>query len=167
MRKDAKRRQFMMYFPSEADRERWRKIAKKTNMSLTSWIYNMVEVQLTEDSEEARADADRVISSHAENRQLRRELQKSDARIADLETEVFKLRNQLFAQPNPTGLGHIDEKLLAVLRSGGTWPNQEILQELGVDAQDIGAIEIVTRQLQILQDLKLVKDSTRGWRWIG
>ena len=62
---------------------------------------------------------------------------KSEARISDLETELFKLRNQLFSYPMPTKLGDIDKKLMDALRSGGTWANREILQELGVDANDI------------------------------
>lgn len=163
----AKDRQFMMYFPSQADRERWRKLAKKAKMSFTDWIYSMVEARLVEESEDALAAADQKISLQAENRQLRRELQNSEARISDLETEIFKLRNQLFSSPMPTKLGDIDKKLMAALRSGGTWANREILQELGVDANDIEAIEIVTKQLQSLQDLKLVKESARGWRWIS
>jgi len=163
-RQDAKSRQFMMYFPSEADRERWRKTAKKAKMPFTAWIYSMVEARLAEDDE---AGKDRAVFSYAENRKLHRELEKSEARISELETEVFKLRNQLFAAPQPTGLGQIDEKLLNVLRSGGTWSNREILAEMGVEPHDIEAIEIITRQLQVLQDLRLVKESARGWRWIG
>lgn len=166
-RPDANDRQFMMYFPSQVDRERWRKIAKKAKMSFTDWIYSMVEARLVEESEDAQAATDQKISLQAEARQLRRELQKSEARISDLETEVFKLRNQLFASPMPTKLGDIDAKLMAALRSGGTWANREILQELGVDANDIEAIEIVTKQLQILQDHGLVRESARGWKWIG
>lgn len=156
----------MMYFPSEVDRERWRKIAKKAKMPFTDWIYSMVEAHLVEENEDSQAATDQKISMQTENRQLRRELQKSEVMISNLETEVFKLRNQLFSAPTPTGLGEIGKKLLSVLRSGGTRSNREILQDLDVDANDIEAIGIVTKQLQTLQDLELVKESAQGWRWM-
>jgi small-conductance mechanosensitive channel len=161
-RPDAKDRQFMMYFPSTADRERWRKNATKSKMPLTGWIYSMVEAKLTEESEESRTA--QAVSTLAENRHLRRELQKSEARINDLETELFKLKDQRFAADQ--GRASIDESLVAVLRKGGTWSNTEILGELGVDPHDIEAISLLTRQLQLLQDVKLVKESAWGWRWI-
>lgn len=164
-RADAKDRQFMMYFPSNADRERWRKIAKKSKMPLTAWIYAMVEARMAEEA--ATEEAAQKASLQSENRRLRHELQKAEAMISDQQTEIFKLRNQLFALPHYPTAGEFDAALIDLLRSGGTWPNRDILQELGVEPNDADAIDILTHQLRMLQDLRLVKESPRGWRWIG
>lgn len=153
----------MMYFPSEADRERWRKNARKSKMPFTDWIYSMVESKLADEDEGARTA--QTVATLAENRQLRRELQKSEARINDLEMEIFKLREQKFAEDQ--GRAPIDEKLVQVLQKGGTCSNAAILEELGVDPHDIEAIELLSRQLQLLQDIKLVRESAWGWRWFG
>ena len=85
----------------------------------------------------------------------------------DLKTENFKLRNKLFAMEKPEGIGQFDKELLDLLRQKRTWPNRALLDELGVDSSNIEAIQIITRQLQTLQDLSLVKESAQGWRWIG
>jgi len=56
---------------------------------------------------------------------------------------------------------------VTTLKSGGSWPPREILAELQVDQRDADAIQIVTRQLHVLQDLGLAQEGIRGWRWIG
>jgi len=156
-----------MYFPSQKDRERWRKLATKSKMPFHRWIYEMVETRLAEESEPAQEISSQRASLQDENRHLRKDLQKSEARLSDLETEIFKIRHQLFMMKTPKGKGKFDAMLLAALRSGGTWQGRVLLEELGVDSNDIDAIEIVTSQLQYLQDLGLVKESAQGWKWIG
>ncbi len=142
-------------------------LAQKSRMSFSHWIYETVESHLAREGKDFQEVSTQRVSLQAENRQLRRDLQAREARISDLETEVFKLRNQLFASEKPVGLGEMDGRLLDALRSGGLWSNREILAELGVDANDADAIQIVTVQLRFLQDHGLVKESARGWRWIG
>ncbi|MCX8207519.1 MAG: hypothetical protein N3G75_06770 [Methanothrix sp.] len=157
-------RQFILYFPSSRDRERWRRLARKARMPLSRWIYHTVEEHLAEDTRERTQKSDLF----AENRRLQRELEKSNARIRELETEVFKLRNRVFVTPDgPRGIGSFDPALLDLLRSGETWTSRALLDALGVDQSDADAIEIVTRQLYLLLDLGLVQETSRGWRRIG
>jgi hypothetical protein len=165
-RPEALDRQFMMYFPSKADRERWRKIAKKSKMTFTSWIYEMVEGRLAEESEPVREISDQRTSLQSENHQLRNDLEKNEARLRELETQIFKLQQAVFLHDQP-GQENYSKKLIQVLRSGGTWPGRDLLAELNVNPDDGTAIQIVTNQLQSLQDFGLVKESARGWRWIG
>ncbi len=165
-RPDALDRQFMMYFPSKADRERWRKIAKKSKMTFTSWIYEMVEGRLAEESEPVREIADQNTSLQSENHRLRNDLEKNEARLRDLETQIFKLQQAVFLHDQP-GQENYSKKLIQVLRSGSIWPNRDLLAELNVNPDDATAIQIVTNQLQSLQDFGLVKESVRGWKWIG
>ena len=165
-RPEASDRQFMMYFPSEVDRERWRKIAKKSKMPFTSWIYEMVEGRLAEESEPAQEVSDQRTSLQSENRRLRNDLEKDEARLRVLETQIFKLQQAVFLHDQP-GRENYSKKLIQVLQSGGTWPGRDLLAELNVNPDDATAIQIVTHQLQALQDFGLVKESARGWRWIG
>ena len=163
--KDYTDRQLSLIFPSHADRERWRDIAIAQKMTLTKWIYEMVEGRLAEESEPAQEIASQRTSLKAENRKLKRDLEKEDARLRELETEIFKLQHANLL--NNIGLRDYSIKVIEVLRSGGLWPNRELLVELGVNPDDAYAIQIVTNQLQALQDFGLVKESARGWRWIG
>lgn len=157
-------RQFILYFPTSRDRERWRRLARKARMPLSRWIYETVEEHLAEDDIDRTAQKSNLL---VENRKLQRELEKSDARIKELETEIFKLKNQYFSQLGRPVVGSFDPSLLDLLRSGETWSSRALLDALGVDQSDVDAIEIITNQLYLLLDLGLVKETTRGWRWVG
>jgi hypothetical protein len=41
------------------------------------------------------------------------------------------------------------------------------MKQLGIDARNIDAVTILVKQLHALQDLKIVEEGTKGWRWIG
>ncbi|MCX8207992.1 MAG: hypothetical protein N3G75_09245 [Methanothrix sp.] len=158
-------RQFIMYFPSVKDRERWRRLARKARMPLSRWIFETVENHLAEDSQAGFAQKSNLI---AENRRLQRELEKSEARIRELETEIFKLKNLYFSRPVASlGVGSFDPALLDILKSGNTWSSRDILTALGIDQSDVDAIDIVTNQLYLLLDLGLVQETPSGWRWVG
>lgn len=162
---ERKARQFILYFPSARDRERWRRLARKARMPLSRWIYEMVERRLAEEKD-GHADSAFIHKSNliTENRRLQRDLEKSEARIKELETEIWKLKNQYFARFK--GTGSFDPALLNILKSGGTWSSRELLNALGIDPNDIDAIELVTNQLYLLLDLNLVRETSTGWRWI-
>jgi hypothetical protein len=80
---------------------------------------------------------------------------------------MFKLRHEGLLQPLPRGLIQLNEKIVNTLRGGGVWSSRELLKELDVSPNDIEAIQITTRQLQMLQDFGLVQEGAKGWRWIG
>ena len=105
-------------------------------------------------------------SLQEENRTLRRDLEKSEAKLRELETQIFKLQHGSFLSDSESQKIY-SEKVIRVLRSGGTWPGRELLAELGVNPDDAVAIQIITTQLQALQDFGLVTESARGWKWIG
>lgn len=155
-----------IYFPSPKFLERWQSCAKASRSTLSAWIFETVEASLDGATEPAQEINAQKASLQEENRALRRDLEKSDARLKELETEIFKLRNEVFQQ-QLKGAGVFDPKVASILRVGGVWSNRELLKELAVDPHDIEAIEIVTRQLQALQDLGIVTESAKGWRWVG
>lgn len=101
-----------------------------------------------------------------QNRNLRRDLENAKAELERQKTELFKLRYEALLQPVPRGVAQLNERIVDILRSGGTWSSQELLKELEVNPRDIEAIQIATRQLQMLQDFGLVRESVKGWRWV-
>ena len=125
----------------------------------------MVEGHLAEESEPAQEIVTQRTSLQAENRKLKRDLEKEEARLRELETENFKLKHVSLL--DETGRKDFSPKLIEVLRSGGTWPGRDLLNELEVNPDDFIVIQMITKQLQVLQDWGVVKESARGWRWIG
>ena len=160
-------RQKNVIFPSSQDLKRWEGLARKARMKFNRWVFSMVELQITMENQDLEEINTQKISLQSENLKLRRDKERIEAMAEDLKTENFKLRNKLFAMEQPVGIGEFDKDLLNLLRQKRTWSNRALLEELGVDSANIEAIQILTKQLQTLQDLQLVKESAQGWRWIG
>jgi predicted nuclease with TOPRIM domain len=162
-----KNRRFEIYFPSEEFLKKWKDQAEAARMPLSKWIFETVEA--TEEDESIPA-LDLIKDQEAlrdQNRNLKRELENAKAELERQKTELFKLKHEALLLPVPEGVVQLNEKIVDALRSGGTWSSRELLKELNVSPNDIEAIEITTRQLQMLQDFGLVREGVKGWRWIG
>lgn len=181
-RREVQDRQFSLYFPSVADKERWRKLAKP--YTLNHWIILMVQKAIenkpTESSsDEVNALRKRNLELEQENKLLVRKLGQSRAR------EVKGLKG-----PMP-----LDKQVVNLLKSGGFWPSTKIIRELKitVDGEDDGLylesssihgqriepllkhsisevdsserVRAVSNTLEQLSDLELVENTWQGWRW--
>jgi hypothetical protein len=155
-----------VYFPSEKFLVKWKAQAEAARMPLSSWIVATVEAAVDGTSEPVQEIANQKTSLQEENRRLRRDMEKSEAKLRELETQIFKLQHASFLN-DTEGQKIYSEKLIKILRSGGTWPGRELLAELSVNPDDSVAIQIVTTQLHALQDFGLVFENARGWKWIG
>lgn len=166
-RPEYKDRQFNLIFPTESDLDQWQEEAKKNGISLCKYIFEMAEKGRREDTS-PRLDLIRETDqSREELTKLRRDLKDKSAAIEKLETELYHLRHQSFLQPTPNGLEHYGEDLIKLLKEGRTWRGSELLKELGVDPMNTQALAIISRQLQNLQDLEMVQEGPKGWKWIG
>jgi hypothetical protein len=162
-----KGRRTEVYFPSQKFLEKWKGQSKSAKMTLSSWIFQTVETSLDTSTTSIQEITRAKSSLQDENRQLRRDLENTMKLMEVYKTEVFTLRNEVFLKTDLNGRGKFDDRLLRTLRSGGVWRARDILRELDVDAKDIDAIQIVTKQLQTLQDIGIVQESAVGWKWVG
>jgi len=160
-------RRWEIYFPSEEFLEKWKERAKAAQMPLSKWIFETVEAHMDEDTITAQELARDQETLRDQNRNLRRDLDNAKAELERQKTEAFKLTNEVLLQPVPQGVVQLNERIVNILKSGGTWSSQDLLKELDVYPSDIKAIQIVTHQLQMLQDFDLVSESSRGWKWTG
>jgi len=157
-----------VYLPSKKLLEKWKALADKSQMTLSAWIFETVERTLDDESAEPLQDIAKERSSlQEENRKLRRDLENATKLIEAYKTEAFTLRNEIFLKRDMKGSGWFDDRLCRVLRERGVWRAQDLLKELDIDAKDVDAIQIVTKQLQTLQDIGVVRESATGWRWVG
>lgn len=160
-------RRWEIYFPSEEFLEKWKEKAKAAQMPLSKWIFETVEAHMDEDTVTAQELAKDQETLRDQNRNLRREVDNAKAELERQKTEVFKLKNEVLLQPVPQGVVQLNERIVNILKNGGTWSSQSLLKELDVNPSDIEAIQIVTHQLQMLQDFNLVNEGSRGWKWVG
>ena len=159
------KRQFLIYLPTEKDLENWKGLAKAAGISLNKYIFEMVERGRQE--AQPRTDLIKEISElREENQKQGEELKLKSLVLEKYETELFKFRHESFLQPEFQGTQQFNEALVNLLKKGRTYSGHEILRALNIDPKDSEAVSIVHRQLQILQDFKLVVEGTTGWRWI-
>ena len=158
-------RQFLIYLPTEKDLDNWKELAKAAGISLNKYIFEMVERGRVE--AEPRTDLIKEISDlREENQKQREEIKLKSLVLEKYETELFKFRHESFLQPEFQGTQQFSEALVNLLKKGRTYSGQEILKGLNIDPKDSEAVRIVQRQLQILQDFKLIEEGVNGWRWV-
>jgi hypothetical protein len=56
--------------------------------------------------------------------------------------------------------------LIDLLRDGHVWRSSEIMAALGIDSKNIDALRVLAGQLHALQDLHMIEETAKGWRWI-
>lgn len=122
-RREVNDRQFSLYFPSVADKERWRKLAKP--YTLNHWIMLMVEKAIEDkpaesSSDEVNALRKRNLELEHENKILATKLKQSQ--------EVKGIKGPL----------PLDKQVVDLLKSGGYWPSTKIIKELKISAEDEG-----------------------------
>jgi hypothetical protein len=164
-RPEYRKRQFNIIFPSETDLIEAKAEAKKCKISLGKYLLAMAEKGKSIDTAPHLDLIRETDQSREELAKLRADVREKSALIEKMETEIFQLRHQAFLQSVPSGLEHYSDELIKLLKSGKTWRGSDLLQALGVDPKNSDALNIITRQLQNLQDLKLVQEGSKGWKW--
>lgn len=160
-------RTLTIYFPSKQEFEEVADAATKAKIPFSHFAREMI-LRGMERQTAPQPDLLRETSQDREElSRLRRALKDSAAARQKLETEIFTLRSSLFLQPIPEGQGKLSSELVELLQDGYVWRANDIMQELGIDPKNIDALKVLAGQLHALQDLKLVEEGPKGWRWIG
>jgi hypothetical protein len=167
-RQEYAHRQFLIYLPSEEELESWRVSAKEYGISLSKYIYEIVE--LGRHAEEAQPKED-IVKEHSqlreENQNLRVELKTKSMLLERLESEIYKARYADFAEFEIHGSRQIDEQIVKILKKGKTIDGYAILKELCIDPHDSEVAKLVGNQLDAIRRYGLVEETPRGWRWIA
>ena len=162
-----KNRHCDIYLPSEKDLVRWEELAEKAGISLSKFVYETVELHLDSEQAKPRSDMTKELSQFREEiRKLREEVKLKSLMLEKKETEIFRLRNESFVQPNYQGPRQFNQDIVDILRKGGSWKGEDILAASNIDPRDSEAIRIISKQLKMLQDFGLVEEGPRGWRWV-
>jgi hypothetical protein len=159
--------QFLIYPPSKELIEEWRSASRKNGTSLNNYIIEMVEKSRRSENSNPRPDLSKELSELKEdNAKLRNELRIKELILQKYESELYTLRHEAFSDPDKQGQREYDEKLVFALRRGRTMGEGEIYSELGIDPRDAEAVKLVSNQLKGLMRYGLIKETSKGWRWI-
>jgi regulator of replication initiation timing len=123
------------------------------------WICAMVE--RARSSTQDFSAAKELQKVREENNKLRIENQLLLTSLQKEKSKNFKL------QVRPATIGEGEKLNVApILRQGGHWSQRQLMESLQIDPVDIEALQIVRRQLEVLQDAGFIEDTGSGWRWI-
>jgi len=155
-----------IYFRSSEELQQFAEEAKAAGCPLSTYILEMV----TKAREAAHARPQEISKDledmKRELRAARKENREKELLLEHYETELFKLRNQMFAQPEASDHRKYETHLIAMLQEGRTLSSYKILQDLGVDPNDSDAVRLISSQLEELRKFGLVKENANGWRWL-
>jgi len=152
-----------LYFPTKEEYDKVLREAHNATISFNKFCIEMIRRGM----EQPAMPCTDLQDTREELARLNRELKEKNARIEQLETDLFTARHAPFLQPIPEGRGQLSSELVDLLQDGHTWRPDEIMHQLGIDSRNIDAITALAGQLHALQDLKLVVEAKHGWRWIG
>lgn len=151
-----------LYFESENDLKRWKNLAHEARVPLTKWIIATVEKSLDSPDESIPASHD-IQKMRQENIRLRKDNESLQQSLSRSETELFNLKHA--AIKNDSGFMELDSRLISALQDGCVWDQQSLLEALGVDWNDIDAVQTISGILQRLQDAGIITEERRGWKW--
>ncbi len=167
VRPDLADRTHSIYFQSPKEKIEWENLARTSKVSLSKYILEMAR-RGQEDRQELVGNlAEELRKLRDENNRLRDENKLLSMLREKNETELFKLKHSLFLQDNFQGERSFALELRDVLKRGGYWTGYELLKALKIDPKDSAAVQIVHRQLKLLQDYEVIREEARGWTWIA
>jgi len=169
MVKPDKSRYVWLYLPSKADKERWQSLADRTKTPLSKFCISIIEERLAEEDEfkPHRAVAKELEDLKNENKALRDDLRQKGIVLERYENELKRYRSQSFLEEDYKGTRSYSKELVEILKTRGQVDSYKLLEALGIDPRESELVKAVSKQLEELEDYKLVKSDGRSWKWIS
>ena len=160
------------YLPSVEMVKDWKARAKKSNVSISQFVYEQVTNSLRqEDGEESykpRAALIEELRKKDDNiGRLTRENEITKLALERVESELRKYRAEPFIEEKFSGIRKYDQKLIEILKKGETIDSDHILRQLRVSPRETDLVKAVSKQLENLEAYGLVEKTRRGWRWVS
>ena len=144
-------------------------MAEKAKTPLSGWCVSIIEERLAEEegSQPRRKLLKDMETLKAENKTLRDDLRQKEIVLERYESELKRYRSQPFMEEDYRGMRPYSEELIKILKARDHIDSYRLLEELGIDPRESELVKAVSKQLEELEDYKLIKSDGRAWRWIG
>jgi hypothetical protein len=167
-----KDRAIYVYLPSLEMAEDWKQRAEKAGESVSKFVIERVEDSFRrEEGEEgylSRAEmVRRLREAEEELKQLRSENRLLKKLAENLDNELKRYRAQPFIEEGFEGVRRFDRDLIGLLRTGGSYTEEQILSHLNIDPSDSDLVKAVSGQLEALEAYDLLEYKGRSWKWKG
>ena len=166
-KKELKKRAIYAYPPSEMA-QKWKQLADQSGTSISKFVIEHVENSLGLPEKDYRTRS--LILE--ENRQLKETLVDKEKRNHHLELLVDKLeqdlklyRSKLITDQSYSGATPYDQQLISLLRESGAHNTDTIINRLRINPTDSKTMKAISKQLENLETLGLIKNTRLGWVW--
>jgi hypothetical protein len=151
-RKDMQEKLAVVYLPTKADLQRWQALSRSKGSSLSSWIFEMVELALEERHPSTKATSPEEVNAlNRENFELKKA-------IEQLTKQNEQLRMVIRIPPSE----RFKDSVEALLKKGGTWNGQKLKEGLKPYSDKDGSLNVVLRGLI---DSGKVDEGEKGFKW--
>jgi len=159
------------YLPSVEMVGDWKARAKKSNVSISQFVYEHVTNSLRqEEGEESYKPRAELIEELRKKddalEKLTRENEITKLALERVETELHRYRAEPFLGENFQGTRKYDTKLIELLKKGQPIDSDHLLRQLRISPRETDLVKAVSRQLENLQDYGLVRKTHHGWKWV-
>lgn len=175
-RTPVKQRSIYVYVPTNEMAGRWKRLAKKSGLSISQYVLNIVENHIGDDSVIASREAldKRLGKLEEQNSQLRSENLALSKRVKMLdvltdryEEDLRNLKKRQFQDESSfEGVREYEPKLIKLLKERDVVREHELLDLLHIDPGDAVSVRAINQQLDNLFSYKLVKRGKGGLMWI-
>ena len=166
-----KQRAIYVYLPSLDMVEDWKRRAEKAGVSISKFVVERVEDSIRREKGEEEGYLSRLElirrlkNAEGELKRLRSENRLLKRLVENLDRELKRYRVKPFLDESFVGVRQFDKDLIDLLRSGGTYSDEEILSHLNINPSDADLVKAVSRQIEALEAYDLVEFTGKGWRW--
>lgn len=166
-----KKRAIYVYLPSVAMANEWKRLAEKSNISISKFVVEHVENSLRQEDKKgypSRAEMIKQLKGKDEEKEKLKQENRLLKMLADnLDKELKRYRARPFLDDELSGVRAYDKELVVLLKERKVIDSDHLLTELGVRPKDTDLVKSVNRQLENLRAFGLVIPTARGWKWNG
>lgn len=164
-----KKRRVDVYLPSELQKERWNKYARKMRTPLSKLIISVMETHMGEGLPDTVNERLTLKSENEallkENEVIRTEKIRLEKFVELLEREMNRSQS-ISMMDNGQGFRKYNRKLVDLLQNSSIpIPHNEILRELHINPIDTDVVQGISKQLESLSEFGLIKYTVKGWKW--
>lgn len=168
--KTVKQRSIYIYLPSIEMVTDWKDRVKKSSKSISKFVIERVEDSIRrEEGEENYLSRPELLkqlnTTKEELKTLKNENRLLKRLVDNLDKELKRYRVEPFLEEDYRGVRRFDRELINLLRKGGSYTGEEILDHFNINPSEIDLIKGINKQLEILENYDLVKYDLRRWKW--
>ncbi len=180
--KTARKRAITIYAPSEKIKENWYALAKKHGMSVSNYVFDIVENHIQNENEFTTRrdlvlkirDTEKQGSTYvkhierlqSENAELQKKIDLLNMLADRYEKQLQEYRNKTFIE-NGTfeGVREFEQKLIEIFKKKSSIAEDEIIDLLHISPKDVDTLKAISRQVELLEEYGVIEKIRGGWRW--